>query len=68
MDKLSKMAFLTVFIIPISVLMITAWLLLGDQIVQGGITKGYLDGLSIMIIPTLFVIGLGIAIKHIFFK
>ena len=69
MDKTKeKTVFLIVFIIPILLIVTLAWILIGYKIVQSNVVFGYLNGVSVMIIPTLFVIGLGLIVKHFFFK
>lgn len=68
MDKLSKLAFLTVFILPVIIILFTAWFFLGEQRVHGGVAQGYFDGLSVMIIPTFLAVIVGIIIKHNFFR
>ena len=68
MEKTNKIVFLVVFIIPITLVAVLAWLLIENNIVQSNIIFGYLNGISVMIIPTLVVIGLGLVVKHFFFK
>ena len=68
MDKSCKLAFLIIFIIPVTVITTIAWLIMGDKLVNSKVIFGYLNGISIMIVPTVFVIALGLTIKHFFFK
>jgi len=68
MEKTNKSVFLVVFIIPITLVVILAWLLIGNKIVQSYVIFGYLNGISVMIIPTLVIIVLGLVVKHFFFK
>jgi uncharacterized membrane protein YkgB len=68
MDKSCKLAFLTVFIIPVILITTLAWLILGDKLVNSKVIFGYLNGISIMIVPTIVVIAIGMTIKHFFFK
>lgn len=68
MDKSSKIVFLVVFIIPVTIVVTLAWLLIGDDVVESKVLFGYLNGISVMIVPTLVVITLGLIIKHFFFK
>jgi predicted ABC-type sugar transport system permease subunit len=68
MDKSCKLAFLIIFIIPITIVTTIAWLMFGDKLVNSKVIFGYLNGISIMIVPTLVVIALGLVIKHFFFK
>ena len=68
MEKTNKTVFLVVFIIPITLVVVLAWLLIGNKIVQSNVIFGYLNGISVMIVPTLIVIGLGLVVKHFFFK
>jgi hypothetical protein len=69
MDKTNdKIVFLVVFIIPVIIVVILAWLLIGSRIVQSNVVFGYLNGISVMIIPTVIIIGLGLLVKHFFFK
>jgi hypothetical protein len=69
MDKTkNKIVFLVVFIIPVVLVVTLAWLLIGNRIVQSNVIFGYLNGISVMIIPTILVVVLGLIIKSIFFK
>lgn len=69
MDKTKdKIVFLVVFIIPVVLVVTLAWLLIGNKIVQSNVIFGYLNGISVMIIPTILVVILGLIIKSIFFK
>jgi len=69
MDKTKdKIVFLIVFIIPVILVISLAWLLIGNRIVQSNVLFGYLNGISVMIIPSIAVISLGLIIKHFFFK
>jgi len=68
MDKSCKLAFLVIFIIPVIIVTALAWLLMGDKHVNSKVILGYLNGISIMIVPTLLVNALGLLIKHFFFK
>lgn len=69
MDKTKdKIVFLVVFIIPVGLVVTLAWLLIGNRIVQSNVIFGYLNGISVMIIPTILVVVSGLVIKKIFFK
>ena len=68
MEKTNKTVFLVVFIIPITLVVVLAWLLIGNKIVQSNVIFGYLNGISVMIVPTLVVIGLVLVVKLFFFK
>jgi hypothetical protein len=69
MDKTKdKIVFLIVFIIPVALVVTLAWLLIGNRIVQSNVIFGYLNGISVMIIPTVLVIAFGLIIKHFFFR
>jgi len=63
----NKVVFLVVFILPVIIVVILAWLLIGSNTVNSKVLFGYLNGISVMIIPTLIVIALGLIIKHFFF-
>jgi len=63
----NKVVFLVVFILPVIIVVILAWLLIGSNTVNSKVLFGYLNGISVMIIPTLVVIALGLIIKHFFF-
>jgi hypothetical protein len=69
MDRTNnKIVFLVVFIVPVIIVAALAWILMGDKIVQSQVAFGHLNGISIMIIPTLFLVVLGLIIRHFFFK
>ncbi|RPI75293.1 MAG: hypothetical protein EHM47_03045 [Ignavibacteriales bacterium] len=69
MDKTKdKLVFLVVFIIPVFIVVSIAWILIGNKIVDSNVIFGYLNGISVMIIPTAVLIVLGLVIRHFFFK
>ena len=68
MEKTNKIVFLIVFIIPLILVLTLAWLIIGNQSINSPVIFGYLNGLSVMLIPTLFVIVLGLIIKYFFFN
>jgi hypothetical protein len=68
MEKTNKLVFLIVFIIPLALVLTLAWLIIGNQSINSPVIFGYLNGLSIMLIPTLVVVVLGLIIKYLFFN
>jgi len=47
MDKSCKLAFLVIFIIPVTLVVALAWFLMGNNLVNSKVIFGYLNGINI---------------------